>query len=80
MTCTVQLQPQQTETNMSNEQFKDLELNEETEILDEEYIQVDDLNIKHEYWRWDWVKAQNFVFLADCLKRSLPFTYQLADK
>lgn len=50
---------------MNKELFKDLELDEDTEILTEEYVQIDGLNIKHEYWRWDGVKAHTFVFIAE---------------
>jgi len=50
---------------MSKELFKDLELDEETEVLTEDYFEIDGLHVKHEYWRWDGVKAHTFVFLAD---------------
>ena len=50
---------------MNKDKFNDLLLDEDTEVLTEEYHEIDGLNIKHEYWRWDGVKAHTFVFLAD---------------
>lgn len=54
---------------MNNEQkFKNIRIESETKIYKFNYLKIDGIDCRHEFWEWDGIEAESLIFCTKELK------------